>query len=396
MSKAPRKNRNGTSIGSSDSPATGSVGLAAIGEDSLVNTLPHPILLINEKDQILFVNTAAEQFFQAGAQHLIGRPIHDFVPFASPLSALIQEVRRKSSPINEYDVDISSPKIGARNIVDVFGCPNNDNENEIVLMLHQRNMAQMIERKLTHRQAVRSVSGMASVLAHEIKNPLAGIKGAAQLLEGTISNEDRNLTRLISEETDRICKLVDSFSVFGEQGNLNRQPVNIHAVLNNVVESAKAGFGADVTFLEEYDPSLPPIPGDRDMLVQVFLNLVKNACEAIGKGHKDGRIRLSTSFRPGIKLTLPGTRSSVSLPLLISVADNGPGIAPSIEDNLFDPFVTTKMSGTGLGLSLVAKLIADHGGTVEFDSHPGGTTFNILLPMHTGPAKIGASGENGQ
>ncbi len=371
-------------------------GIPVLGDANLVNALPHPILLINEKDEILFVNSAAEQFFQAGAQLLKGRSIHEYVPFASPLSALIQEVRRKASPINEYDIDISSPKIGARNVVDIFGCPSSDNENEIVLMLHQRNMAQMIERKLIHRQAVRSVSGMASVLAHEIKNPLAGIKGAAQLLDSTIGDEDRNLTRLIAEETDRICKLVDSFGVFGEQNSLVREPVNIHAVLDHVVKSAKAGFGADVTFQEEYDPSLPPIPGDRDLLIQAFLNLVKNACEAIGTGSKDGRIKLSTSFRPGIRLTLPGTRSSVSLPLLISVADNGPGIADEITDNLFDPFVTTKMSGTGLGLSLVAKLIADHGGTVEFDTHPGGTKFNILLPMHTGPVTAQDNEENGQ
>lgn len=349
---------------------------------NIINAVPHPLLLIGEKDQVLYVNAAAEQFFQVGAPLMQGRPIDDFLPFASPLSALIRDVRRKASPINEYDVDISSPKIGGRNVVDVYGAPNMDNPDEIILMLQQRNMAHMIERKLTHRQAARSISGMASVLAHEIKNPLAGIKGAAQLLDGTISEEDRNLTQLISEETDRICKLVDGFAVFGEQGNLTREPVNIHDVLHQVIEIASAGFGERIAFVEEYDPSLPPVPGDRDQLIQIFINLVKNAAEAIGKDAHDGKVILRTSFRPGVKLTLPGTRSSVSLPLLISVIDNGPGIADTIRDSLFDPFVTTKLSGSGLGLSLVAKLIGDHGGTIECDSHGGGTQFNILLPMH--------------
>jgi len=360
----------------------------ALDDRSLINAIPHPVLLIGEKDDVIFANNASEHFFGVGLPIMFGRPIHDFIPFASPLSALITEVRRKRSPINEYQIDISSPKISGRNIVDAYGAPNADNRDEIILMLQQRNMAQMIERKLTHRHAARSISSMSAVLAHEIKNPLAGIKGAAQLLEGTVDHDDKNLTRLISEETDRICKLVDSFAIFGDQGPVTREPVNIHGVLNQVVEVARAGFGSHIKFTEEYDPSLPPVPGDRDQLIQAFLNLVKNASEAIGTERTDGEIKVGTSFTPGIKLTLPGTQAGLSLPLMISICDNGPGIATSIRESLFEPFISTKLSGTGLGLSLVAKLISDHGGTIEFDSQPGKTSFEILLPMQTSDSNL--------
>jgi two-component system nitrogen regulation sensor histidine kinase GlnL len=222
------------------------------------------------------------------------------------------------------------------------------------------------------------------MLAHEIKNPLSGIRGAAQLLEQSASSDDRALTRLICDETDRIVKLVDRMEVFADERPVERAPVNIHAVLEHVRRLAQSGFARHIRIIEEYDPSLPLVYANRDHLVQVFLNLVKNAAEAIGESVTEGEIHLTTAFRPGVRLSLPGSKARVSLPLEFCVKDNGPGVPDDLMPHLFDPFVTTKPSGSGLGLALVAKIVGDHGGIIECESQPRRTVFRVLMPMFTG------------
>jgi two-component system nitrogen regulation sensor histidine kinase GlnL len=251
----------------------------------------------------------------------------------------------------------------------------------VLIVLQERTIADKIDRQLRHRKAVRSVSGLASMLAHEIKNPLSGIRGAAQLLESGIDDADRALTQLICEETDRIVRLVDRMEVFSDARPLRREKINIHAVLDHVKRVAQSGFGRHIRFVEDYDPSLPPVAANRDQLVQAILNLVKNAAEAIGDA-VDGEITLKTAFRPGVSLRPVGDRNTVGLPLEVCVRDNGPGVPDDIVAHLFEPFVTTKSSGTGLGLALVAKIINDHGGVIECDSLPRRTAFRILLPMY--------------
>lgn len=347
----------------------------------ILKSMPHPVLLIDRDMHIEYVNDSAEEFFAASSAMLIGHPLNDIVAFGSPVLALIEQVFERGVSVNEYGVEIGTPRIGDRQ-VDIQVTPLAEYPGHVLLLLQVRTMAQKMDRQLTHRGAARSVTGMAAILAHEIKNPLSGIRGAAQLLEISGSPEDKTLTRLICEETDRICKLVDRMEVFSDERPVPREPVNIHLVLGHVKQLAATGFARNIRIVEEYDPSLPPVLGDKDQLIQVFLNLVKNAAEAIGGS--EGEIVLTTAYRPGVRLSMPGSRDRVSLPLEICVIDDGAGVPDDLMEHLFDPFVTTKSSGTGLGLALVAKIIGDHGGIIECESLPRKTIFRVLLPMHTG------------
>lgn len=353
----------------------------------VLNTIRHPVVMVGPDNVISFANAEAEDFFRSSAAVLTRSKLAQFVPFGSPLLTLVEQVRERRSPFNEYRVDISSPRIGIDKVVDIYVAPVPELPGSVAVMLQERSMADKIDRQMTHRGAARSVTGLAAMLAHEIKNPLSGIRGAAQLLETVVGDEDRALTRLITDETDRIVSLVDRMEVFSDGRPIQRTPVNIHVVLDHVKAIAVNGFASHIRIVEEYDPSLPPVMANRDQLVQVFLNLVKNAAEAIGPD-QSGEIKLSTAFRPGIRLAVPGTQDRVSLPLEFCVHDTGPGVSEDLLPILFDPFVTTKPNGSGLGLALVAKIVGDHGGVIECDSSPRGTTFRILMPAWKGEGEF--------
>jgi two-component system nitrogen regulation sensor histidine kinase GlnL len=359
--------------------------------DTVLNALPHPILMVAPDGRIAEANVAAEAFFEVSMLLLRRHALRDLVPFGSPLLALVEQVRNRGAAVNEYRVDLSTPRNPGERLVDLNVAPVPERPGHVVVMLQERTIADKMDRQLTHRGAARSVIALASMLAHEIKNPLSGIRGAAQLLEQSADDDDRSLTRLICDEADRIVKLVDRMEVFADERPVEREPVNIHVVLDRVKKLALSGFGRNVKFVETYDPSLPYVLANRDQFIQVFLNLVKNAAESIGD-QPDGQIELTTAFRPGVRLQIPGSKTRVSLPLEFCVRDNGAGVPADLLPHLFDPFVTTKPTGTGLGLALVAKIVGDHGGIIECESQPRHTVFRVLMPMFTGDGALPGGG----
>ena len=359
----------------------------AVGFEALWGAIPYPALVLDGADAIVTANPAAEGFAAMSLRQMLGRPLGRFLGADSTVLDVVGQARRDGVSVAQYNVMVGWAEQPAE-LHNVHATPVNDT-GEILVLMHPQGMADKMDRSLGHRSAARSVTGMAAMLAHEIRNPLAGISGAAQLLEMGLGDSDRELTGLIRAEAARIGKLVDRVEQFGDLRPAQRRPLNIHDVLDRARRAAQAGFAAHARFTEEFDPSLPPTAGDPDQLLQVFQNLLKNAAEAVPR--VGGIISIATAFQPGVKMARPG-RQSESLPLVVSIVDNGPGIPETLIRDVFDPFVSSKVNGTGLGLSLVSKFVADHGGVVECDSRPGRTRFRVRLPVWRGEMSDEAEG----
>ena len=352
---------------------------AALDYEVLWNAIPHPVLAIDSDNCVTAFNAAAEQFFSVSARSINGRSITEFAPEGSRLNTLIAQARREGVSLSERDIEVHWADVEARlSRVEISAINDEAQSSALLIVMQHGGIAEKMNRSLAHRGAARSVMGMAAALSHEIKNPLSAISGAAQLLQMSLPDGEAELCELIQEESARIQRLVERMEHFTDSRPPEQAPVNIHDALQMTRRAAQVGFGTDVTFVEEYDPSLPPTSGDRDQLAQAFQNLVKNAAEAVGEG---GIITLKTAYRPGVRLAGIHGDARQSLPLEVTITDNGPGIPDDFAPYIFEPFVTSKASGAGLGLALVSKIIADHGGIIECDTDAGRTTFRMLLPV---------------
>lgn len=347
--------------------------------EAVLSGLNYPVIAINTSNCFLFVNTAGEEFFKSSLSFLKGEPLSTFIDNDHSIFTMIDRVKKSGASLSDQGVDLFSKKFGQR-LVDIQVSPLLNIKREvigIIVAFQERSLAERLRGQEQFRGAARSMTSLSSLLAHEIKNPLAGIRGAAELLTSTADkNEINDLTNLIVNETDRIASLLTRMERLAGGQTISREPVNIHEVIDHCINLTKRSFGQNRQIITSFDPSLPDTEGDKDLLIQVILNLLKNACEATQDG---GLIKIRTSFNLGARFSL-NHNGGVS-PLVVEVIDNGKGIDAELRDRIFDPFVSNKPLGTGLGLSLVASTMADHAGGVEVSSRPGSTTFKLNLPI---------------
>ena len=344
----------------------------------ILASLPNPVFLLDGADRFVFLNHAAEMFFDSSATMLTGSELSQQIPADSSLMALLARARSQMASVADQGIELASPRIGMK-LLNVQIAPFGDrsaHEGRMLVTFQERALAERLRGQSLFHGAARSISAMAALLAHEVKNPLAGIKGAAQLLQADLSPENQEFARMIVEETNRVTALLDRMEGIAGGGQVTLSPVNIHEVLDHCLRIASASYGAHMTVKRRYDPSLPPVDGHRDLLIQAFLNMIKNAFEAT---EKKSELTIVTSFARGRRLSGAGA-GRLHVPIQVEVIDNGPGISPELRDNIFDPFVSGKPGGSGLGLALVASVVADHGGLVEVDSAPGRTVFRINFP----------------
>ncbi len=351
-------------------------------EAAIWASLPVPGFVIGPDNAIVSLNPAAESFLNESARQMQGTPFLDRLAIDAPLEEAFARVRTNLSPIFVNSVDVTAGQAPAI-LCNIQIGPLQGANDHLILIFEPRQLAGRLGRAEAMNSSARSALGMADMLSHEIKNPLAGIAGAAQLLSMNLDAEDQEMTDLIVAETRRIVSLLERVEQFGNAAPAERRAVNVHDVLDRARKSAAVGFAASMKFVEDFDPSLPPTWGDPDQLMQLFLNLIKNAAEAADT--EGGTITLRTFYDLSLRLRKSG--GSRPLPLQVEVIDDGPGLPPELVEHAFEPFVSGKKNGSGLGLALVSKVVAEHEGWVNLDSVPGRTVFRISLPVAPNPTQ---------
>ena len=357
--------------------------LVAMGENSDVTesqifaALPNPVFVLDRENRFIYLNQAAEIFFQSSRMMLLGTQLTSIMPLDSNFLSMVSRARAQSISVGDQGVELAGPKIGLK-LINVQITPFGDREPRLLITIQERALAERLRGQSLFRGAARSIAAMAALLAHEVKNPLAGIKGAAQLLEADLDAEGQSLTRMIVEESDRVAALLDRMEGFAGGANLVLAPVNIHEILDHCLNVAQASYGAHMKIKRSYDPSLPLVNGHRDLLIQAFINIIKNASEAT---ELNSEITIKTSYSQGRRLTFAAVNGGSYAPVQVEVIDNGRGISEELRDHIFDPFVSGRSGGNGLGLTMVASVIADHGAMIDVESVPGQTVFRMNFPV---------------
>ncbi|MEQ1509009.1 MAG: ATP-binding protein [Sphingopyxis sp.] len=368
-------------------PATKTASLPATmidpGLRSALNKHPVPTLLLDSQMAIIDANQALESLFNQGLPALVAKPLGKLISWFST-ELLTSFIENPEKSLFAYAIDIGLAESKAI-VADISIGPSQDHGLR-VLAIHPVPVA-LRSGYRPSGAASRSASAAAAMLAHEIKNPLSGIRGAAQLLgKANGVGDPASLSSLIVGEVDRIAKLIDNMQGFTTDTPPICQPINIYQALSQAKAIAATGFGSHVNFSELFDPSLPLAHANHDATVQILLNLLKNACEAAQHGSRP-MVRLATAYRHGLSWASSDGHERRALPIEISVMDNGPGVSDGLLDILFDPFVTTKTDGQGLGLALVEKLTREMGGFVEHDRADGWTRFRLHLPLVPSPSE---------
>jgi two-component system nitrogen regulation sensor histidine kinase GlnL len=341
-------------------------------------SLPHAVLLLQPGQSIASANPAAEQFLGQSLRRLAGLRLDSILTLAD--SRLLERIDDAETPLSAREIVVRIKDRGARRI-DINVAPVSDWPGWQILTIHDN----------TPTDAFGSDSGGADnaalrgpeIMAHEIKNPLAGIRGAAQLLARRVEERDRALTDLITSEVDRVATLIDRMQNLSRRTPPAVEPCNLHEAARRAVDVLRAGsFAKGPRIEEEFDPSLPSVLGSPDGLVQVMINLLSNAREACAD-EQEARVVIRTRFASGLQLHATDSGRSVRLPVELRVSDNGPGVPAAMREHIFEPFVTTKKSGQGLGLPLVRKLVRDMNGRIshERDENGGWTHFRVHLPL---------------
>ncbi len=336
---------------------------------ALLDALPVLVLGVDIAGRIAFANVAAAETLTAAAGGLVGRRLGDVFGPESIITSTARRAAAEAIRLSQADIALDGTTFSLGR-ADMIASPLDDPAGAVLTFI--------LKASARSDTSARPAPPMARTLAHEIRNPLAGIRAAAQLIGKDAGADTRVLTDMICEEADRIRRLTDRLDALDDLGPPTLSQVNIHEVLGRARAVVAASFD-DVTVVESYDPSLPDVDGDMDQLIQVFLNIAKNAAEAV-RDRSGGVVTLSTRYRPGVRIR--NSSGGAARPQLeVAISDNGPGLSTTIAGRVFEPFATTKATGVGLGLAVAAEIVARHEGRIEVESKPGRTVFRVLLPI---------------